>query len=37
MTVNATVVAHSKNELYGDELITIEIELHRFVLPEIKL
>ena len=34
MTVNAIVVAHSKNELYGDELITIEIELHRFVLPE---
>lgn len=34
MTVNATVVAHSRNKTYGDELITIEIELHRYVLPE---
>ena len=34
MSISAKIVAHSSNLLGTSELITMEIELHRFILPE---
>jgi thymidylate synthase ThyX len=35
MPISAQVIKHSKSKVCGKELITLEIDFHRFILPEL--